>query len=126
MRRLPSQLLAALVAGSLAVAVGPAGAQSSDLSPSGLRVEYAENPLGIDATAPRLSWRSTSTARGALQTAYRIQAAASEEDLAAERLLWDSGRVASADSLFVRYGGPALRSREPSSPPASRRPTSSA
>ncbi|QXD15384.1 glycoside hydrolase family 78 protein [Rhodocaloribacter litoris] len=80
--------------------------QTGTLTPTGLRVEYAENPIGIDARVPRLSWRSTSTERNARQTAYQIQAAASEADLAAGRLLWDSGRVASDQSLFVPYGGP--------------------
>ncbi len=89
-----------------ALAASPALGQTGTLTPTGLRVEYAENPIGIDAPTPRLSWRSTSAERHARQTAYQIQAAASEADLAAGRLLWDSGRVASDRSLFVPYGGP--------------------
>ena len=106
----PSPAFAFFFAFATALAPAATAGQSSTLSPTGLRVEYAANPLGIDARAPRLSWRSASEVRGARQTAYRIQAAATETDLAAGRLLWDSGRVDSDRSLFVRYGGPALDS----------------
>jgi alpha-L-rhamnosidase len=37
---------------------------------TGLRVEYKENPLGIDARQPRLSWQLLSTGRGVIQSAY--------------------------------------------------------
>ncbi|HPX41853.1 MAG TPA: hypothetical protein PLF51_15570, partial [Candidatus Hydrogenedentes bacterium] len=37
-----------------------------------LRCEYLENPLGIDANPPRLSWIVESGERGAKQTAWRI------------------------------------------------------
>jgi alpha-L-rhamnosidase len=105
--------LAPLLTPMLALAVAaaePAAAQSGHLTPTGLRVEYATNPLGIDAATPRLSWRSESDVRGAKQTAYRVQTAASEPDLEAGRFLWDSGRVDSDRSLFLPYGGPALAS----------------
>ncbi len=48
-----------------------------NLVPERLRVEYLENPLGLDASVPRLSWVVTSKARGQRQAAYRILAAAS-------------------------------------------------
>lgn len=94
------------------LATTPAHSQDGTLSPTGLRVEYAENPLGIDVTTPRLSWHSTSDVRSARQSAYQIQAATTEADLAAGRLLWDSERVASDQSLFVPYGGPTPGSRD--------------
>ena len=37
-----------------------------------LRVEYEENPIGIDATSPRFSWQMCDTKRGARQTAYQL------------------------------------------------------
>lgn len=44
------------------------------------------------------------------QGAYQIHVAANAEDLAAARnLLWDSGRVASAESLNIAYAGQALQ-----------------
>ena len=34
-----------------------------------LRCEYKENPIGIDATQPRLSWQVVSDVRGTVQSA---------------------------------------------------------
>ena len=43
-----------------------------------LRCEYKENPLGIDAQKPRLSWQLESTERSVMQSSYCLQV--SEED----------------------------------------------
>ena len=40
--------------------------------PTHLRCEHRSNPLGIDATLPRLNWVLTSDERGQGQIAYRI------------------------------------------------------
>ncbi len=78
---------------------------------SNLTCEYQINPLGIDELRPRLSWQIESDRRGVHQTAYQIQAALSEVALASgQPLLWDSGKVESAQSIQVPYDGPALRS----------------
>ena len=78
-----------------------------------LRTEYRENPLGIDARAPRLSWWIRADGRGVQQEAYRIRVARSERDLTAgRRLVWDSGRTVSGESTHRVYAGPALGSRE--------------
>ena len=74
-----------------------------------LRCEYLENPLGIDANPPRLSWIVESDQRGARQTAYRILVASAPEMLAAEEGdLWDSGKIDSSESVLVAYAGKAL------------------
>ena len=71
-----------------------------------LRCEYLADPLGIDATRPRLSWIVSSPLRGDRQTAYRVLVASSPELLArGEGDLWDSGKTASARSVQVEYGG---------------------
>ena len=76
-----------------------------------LPCEYRTNPLGIDVRQPRLSWQLKSDRRGAAQTAYQVRAAEASNDLAAGRnLLWDTGQVASDQSLHVPYAGPTLRS----------------
>uniref|UniRef100_UPI0025CDA0B6 alpha-L-rhamnosidase n=1 Tax=uncultured Caulobacter sp. TaxID=158749 RepID=UPI0025CDA0B6 len=62
---------------------------------------------GLDALRPRLSWRPPI----ARQSAWRVQVAASEADLLAGRLTWDSGTVADAAAVEAVYGGPALPSR---------------
>ena len=103
-----------------------------------LRCEYRENPLGIDTGKPRLSWviddggqrtevggqksgdrgqgtgdRGQGTGdRGQKQTAYQVLVASTAELLAKEQGdLWDSGKVASDQSIQVEYGGKPLESR---------------
>jgi len=84
------------------------------LVPAGLRCEYRVNPQGIDAITPRLSWIIHSKQIGTMQSAYRVLVASSRKIIADDRGdLWDSGRVESDQSIDVRYGGRALRSRDP-------------
>ena len=85
------------------------------IHPRQLRLEYRDNPLGIDVAAPRFSWLAApanAKARGLRQTAYRILVGSSESALrAGSGDLWDSGRVASADSAQIVYAGKPLVSR---------------
>jgi len=79
--------------------------------PTRLRCEYATNPLGIDNPHPRLSWVLQSPQRAQVQTAYQILVAGTPEKLAADQAdLWDSGKVASNQSVHIVYGGKALPS----------------
>ncbi|HXG68532.1 MAG TPA: family 78 glycoside hydrolase catalytic domain, partial [Blastocatellia bacterium] len=76
-----------------------------------LKCEYAVNPLGIDAPQPRLSWILQSNRRGAMQTAYQILVASRPELLKSDRGdLWDTGKVASDQSIHIAYAGQALKS----------------
>ena len=83
-----------------------------------LRCESLAEPLGIDASQPRLSWIVESAEpqaadRGQKQTAYRVVAASSSELLKKDTGdLWDSGKVASDQSVHVRYAGQTLASRQ--------------
>ena len=83
-----------------------------------LRCEYRDNPLGIDTPQPRLSWQMAGRgqgpgARGQRQTAYQIVVASTPELLAqGQGDLWDSGKVASDQSLQVAYAGKPLPSRQ--------------
>ncbi len=80
-------------------------------APHALTAEYQTDPLGLGVARPRLGWQLNRPERGARQTAYELQAAASAEDLArGTPLLWDSARVDSDQSVLVPYGGPALAS----------------
>jgi alpha-L-rhamnosidase len=83
------------------------------LNPVRLRTEYLGDPLGIDATAPRLSWQVTSAAgeRGQVQTAYRILVAGERERLDRGRGdLWDTGKVATNETVNIVYAGKPLKS----------------
>ncbi len=82
---------------------------NNTLQPISLRCEYRADPLGIDVSAPRLFWELVSDRRGARQTAYQILAASAPDAPAREGgNLWDSGKVASAQSVHVPYAGAAL------------------
>jgi hypothetical protein len=79
------------------------------LTPSHLKCEFAENPLGIDVPQPRLSWQVTNPERGAHQTAYQTLVATSTNALARNTGdLWDSGKVVSDETLHIRYAGKPL------------------
>ncbi|MBK6282572.1 MAG: hypothetical protein IPF54_07810 [Draconibacterium sp.] len=51
--------------------------EKSEFNTIDLRCEYLENPVGLDISNPRLFWKMDKPARGAMQTAYQIQAATS-------------------------------------------------
>ena len=77
-----------------------------------LRCEHLQNPQGIDATQPRLSWMLQSDERGVKQTAYQILVASSATQLKSDRGdLWDSGKVSSDQSILAAYAGKRLASR---------------
>ncbi len=76
------------------------------LPPSHLRVEYLENPVAIDVSAPRLAWILNHSDRDQKQTAYQVQVA-SLPDLA-KADAWDSGKVISGASNQVEYAGQPL------------------
>ena len=82
-----------------------------------LRCEYRENPLGIDVEKPQLSWMMVNSVSGSAiriqkQTAYQILVTSSEEVLKHNQGdYWDSGKVASDQSIEVEYQGKQLASR---------------
>jgi len=96
-----------LVAGCLLLALAASAiAQVSVTEPT---LENLKNPIGIDATAPRFSWKLTSSKRNVLQTAYEINVAASAADVT-RKPLWASGKINSDQSVWVPYAGTALES----------------
>lgn len=78
---------------------------------SSLKVEYLNEPLGIDTQRPRLSWIIQSERINTMQDSYEIRAAMSDKDVVrGKNLLWESGKVESSRSIYVEYGGPTLNS----------------
>jgi alpha-L-rhamnosidase len=79
-----------------------------------LRCEYLKDPLGIDVRRPRLSWKLVATdphERGQRQRTFRVLVARSAYALGRDvGDLWDSGEVASDQSVHVVYDGQPLRS----------------
>jgi alpha-L-rhamnosidase len=100
-----------LLCGVLTCALS-AGAGEGALRVTRLTCEYKNEPLGIDVTQPRLSWVLESGARGQVQTAYQVLVAGTAQGLQAGTAdLWDSGKVASDQSVQVVYAGKPLLSR---------------
>lgn len=88
------------------------GFASTQIDLQHLRCEMLENPQGIDALGPRLSWQIVGNGRNIVQTAYRVIVASTPEKLKKdEGDLWDSHKIASSASIMVAYAGKTLVSR---------------
>jgi len=84
-----------------------------EISVRELRCEYTKNPLGVDAPQPRFSWILRARQRGQSQTAYHVLVASDDEELndnIGDK--WDSGKVASEESVHIVYQGKVLASGE--------------
>ncbi len=81
------------------------------VAPEGLMIEFLQGPKveNIADPTPEFGWIVPSSEKNAMQTAYRVLVASSPDLLAEGRAdLWDSGKVGSAQSINVPYGGKAL------------------
>jgi alpha-L-rhamnosidase len=110
---------AAAVAGGLpalgsAAHAAPAGSVSAGplvprSTPHGLLTSLLADPLGVEPGRPRLSWIVPDLLPSTRQVAYQVQVARTAHELVAHGgAVWDSGRVASGDSVAVEYAGPPL------------------
>lgn len=81
-----------------------------------LKCENQNDPLGIDAVQPRLTWELTAhdNERNQYQTAFRIQVASSKDLLLSGKPdLWDSNIVDTSLSNNILYQGKKLKSKTP-------------
>lgn len=80
---------------------------------SNAKTENMSNPLGLDTNQPRFSWQITSDKKDVVQTAYEILVASSLDNLKADKGdLWNSGKVTSAEQLWIAYAGTPLKSNQ--------------
>ena len=80
-------------------------------SPAHLQTEHRTDPLGVDVAFPRFAWQSDATAPNWIQRAYEIEVGTDEQAVRGGKGdVWDSGRIASPESIDIAYRGPALRS----------------
>ncbi len=99
-----------VLTGPRAVAAVPG--QGAPPAPTGMLTDLLPKGLGTTAgKQPRFSWQVPDFGAGTLQRAYKLQLAATPTGFDDDRLLWDSGKVDSAASTAVVYGGPALKPR---------------
>jgi len=96
------------------LAIGNSHSQSNSLEALSVhetRVEYLENPQGIDIEKPRFSWTLKGGGRNRLQTAYQLIVASSMEKLSNRQGdIWDSGKVNSNATNQIEYEGSSLES----------------
>lgn len=67
-----------------------------------LRIEYRENPIGLDVARPRFSWKIVSEDMNVLQTAYRIVVTKCGAKV------WDTGKREFNSSVLNEYEGEEL------------------
>ena len=70
-----------------------------------LTIEYKHAPLGLDEVQPRFSWKLDSDQQDTVQASYRLRIVQGGD------VVWDSGKVASAQSILNEYLGPNLAAR---------------
>src|SRR5947208_857858 len=96
------------------IAIGLLALSSSAMAaliPTEFRCENLVMPRGIQNPTPRLSWALRSDARGDKQTAYQIRVASTLSGARKTQAdLWDSGKVASGETLHIPYAGKPLKS----------------
>ncbi len=68
-----------------------------------LKIEYRENPIGLDVRKPRFSWTMLSNEKNVVQTAYRIIISYNNCEV------WDSGKQENDSSVLIEYNGPELK-----------------
>jgi alpha-L-rhamnosidase len=82
---------------------------AQELTVKDLTVEHSKNPVGIDVLQPRLSWKIYGTGNSILETAYSIRVAV-DQKFSSSKIIWQSGKVLSEESILLTYTGPALKS----------------
>ena len=100
-----------LIPVAITLALGLVCALGAPSAPVDLLVNGTTEPLAVERDAIGFTWRLQETTRGAAQTAYQILVSSSRESLrTGNGDCWDSGRVASDQSIQIPYGGRALKS----------------
>jgi len=87
--------------------------KSPDIQVNDLRVEYMNNPLGVDIHVPRFSWQFVSKERNVNQQSCRIIVAETLSDINNEDgTIWDSGKIISGEAVNIEYKGRTLQSNK--------------
>jgi alpha-L-rhamnosidase len=82
---------------------------SQDLTLKDLTIDHKVNPIGIESRNPRFSWKISGPGHNIMQTAYSIKVS-SDENFSNSKIVWQSGRIASDESVLLEYKGPELKS----------------
>jgi alpha-L-rhamnosidase len=82
---------------------------AQDLWVKDLICEHMKNPIGMDMTKPRFSWKILGKGNGIIQRAYDIRVSTTDR-FSPGTILWQSGKTESEESILLDYKGPALKS----------------
>lgn len=74
-----------------------------------IRIEYRENPIGLDVEKPRISWILNSDKENCMQGAYEIRVIEKDFFQESKKEVWNSGKVNSEQSVLVVYDGEELK-----------------
>lgn len=74
--------------------------------------EGFENPIGFHDSIPSFSWKLSKKISTKKQTAYSIVVASNPDLLPENPDVWSSGKIMSEQSVFVKYEGKPLKSRQ--------------
>ena len=87
--------------------------REGSLKPSHLSWGGHKAAVALSELQPRLQWQVSGSERGQAQSAYQVLVASDASKLRPGMAdVWDSGKVKSADSMNIRYGGDALKGRQ--------------
>ena len=90
------------------------GCSQSNISKiTDLKCENLRDPLGINTSQPRFSWKNSSIEEGTNQSAYQILVASDMKNLNEDKAdFWNSGKVASSSNILIDYQGKEIDSRQ--------------
>ena len=74
--------------------------------------EHQKNPIGIEGTSPRFSWKLVSQQRDVLQTSYELRVGDDPSISKGNKVLWQTGKVQSDQSVLVPYAGQPLQAKK--------------
>src|ERR1700743_3772235 len=82
--------------------------------PMHLQCEQLNDPQGIDALHPRLSWQLTGNEKDLRQVAYQLLVASTPELRARDRgVLWSTAKIPGDQSRMIPYAGRTLKTGIP-------------
>ena len=76
-----------------------------------LTVDHKTNPIGINNNQPRFSWKIIDAENNLMQKAYSLRVA-TDEKLSSSKIVWQSGKIESDESILQPYKGPDLKSEQ--------------
>jgi alpha-L-rhamnosidase len=84
-------------------------APAQDLLLKDLTVDHQINPIGTGNKQPRFSWKIAGKRNNIMQTAYFLRVA-TDEKFQPSKIIWQSGKTESEESILLPYRGPDLKS----------------